>query len=36
MITAIVFATFVGIVCWAYSPSRKRQFDEQARLGDDE
>jgi cbb3-type cytochrome oxidase subunit 3 len=36
MMTAIVFATFVGIVCWAYSPSRKQQFERQARLGEDE
>ncbi len=34
--TAIVFATFVAIVCWAYSPSRKRRFEDQGRLGDEE
>ena len=36
MITAIVFATFIGIVCWAYSPSRKAEFDRRAHLGEDE
>ena len=35
MMTAIVFATFIAIVWWAYSPSRKRSFEEQGRLGDD-
>jgi cbb3-type cytochrome oxidase subunit 3 len=39
MITAVAFATFVGIVWWAYSPSRKSRFDADARLpfdGEDE
>ncbi len=35
MMTLVVFALFVGIVCWAYAPSRKRQLEEQGRLGDD-
>jgi cbb3-type cytochrome oxidase subunit 3 len=32
MITAIVFITFLGIVGWAYSPSRKSRFERDARL----
>ena len=32
MITATAFITFVGIVWWAYAPSRKARFDEDARL----
>ena len=32
MTTLIAFATFVGIVWWAYAPSRKRHFEEQGRL----
>ena len=32
MITAIAFLTFIGIVGWAYSPSRKSRFDADARL----
>ena len=31
MMTAIVFAIFLGIVYWAYAPSRKRHFEEQGR-----
>lgn len=32
LITLIVFALFVGIVFWAYSKRRRRDFDEAARL----
>jgi cytochrome c oxidase cbb3-type subunit 4 len=32
MITATAFITFVGIVWWAYSPSRKSRFDADARM----
>ena len=32
MITATAFITFLGIVWWAYAPSRKSRFDEDARL----
>ena len=32
MITAIAFLTFLGIVGWAYAPSRKARFDADARL----
>jgi len=31
VITLITFATFVGIVWWAYAPSRKQSFEEQGR-----
>jgi cbb3-type cytochrome oxidase subunit 3 len=30
--TLIAFAVFVGIVCWAYAPSRKKDFEEQGRM----
>jgi cytochrome c oxidase cbb3-type subunit 4 len=32
MITATAFITFIGIVWWAYAPSRKSRFDADARL----
>ncbi|MDP2829839.1 MAG: cbb3-type cytochrome c oxidase subunit 3 [Sulfuricellaceae bacterium] len=32
IMTVIFFALFVGIVIWAFSPSRKKEFDEAARL----
>lgn len=32
MITAIAFITFLGIVGWAYAPSRKSRFEQDARL----
>ena len=32
MITATAFLTFVGIVWWAYSPSRKSRFERDAQL----
>ncbi|KDM91444.1 CcoQ/FixQ family Cbb3-type cytochrome c oxidase assembly chaperone [Photobacterium galatheae] len=30
--TVILFASFIGIVLWAYSKRRKSQFDEAANL----
>ncbi len=30
--TVVVFIVFIGIVFWAYSGSRKKDFDEAARL----
>ena len=30
--TVVLFITFVGIVIWAYSRHRKKDFDEAARL----
>ena len=36
MITAIAFLTFLGVVGWAYSPSRKSRFEQDARLPFDE
>ena len=30
--TVAAFAAFLGIVWWAYSPSRKSRFEEDARL----
>ncbi len=31
LVTIVFFAGFIGIVCWAYSPSRKPKLDEIAR-----
>ena len=31
-ITVVTFLTFLGIVWWAYGPSRKARFEENARL----
>jgi len=36
MITLAAFTTFMGIVWWAYSPSRKARFERDARLPFDE
>ncbi|MCL1048278.1 cbb3-type cytochrome c oxidase subunit 3 [Shewanella abyssi] len=38
IITIVVMVTFIGIFAWAYSSSRKKQFDEAANLvfSDDE
>ena len=36
IITVVAFATFIGIVFWAYSGSNKAAFDEAARLPFDE
>ena len=30
--TVIVFVVFIGIVLWAYSSRRKKDFDEASRL----
>ncbi len=37
LVTMVLFAGFIGIVWWAYSPSRKSQLDEVGRsvLDDD-
>jgi cytochrome c oxidase cbb3-type subunit 4 len=32
VITAVSFATFIGIVVWAWSSRRKARFDEAANL----
>ena len=32
MITVIAFLTFLGIVGWAYTPSRKSRFERDAQL----
>ena len=32
IMTVVAFATFVGIVLWAYSGKARRGFDEAARL----
>jgi cytochrome c oxidase cbb3-type subunit IV len=32
LFTVLAFATFVGIVWWAYSGKRKSSFDEAARV----
>ena len=32
LVTVVAFICFVGIVLWAYSRRRKRDFDEAARL----
>jgi cytochrome c oxidase cbb3-type subunit 4 len=34
--TVILFIVFIGIVVWAYSKSRKKDFDEAARLAVDD
>jgi len=34
--TVAVFVIFIGIVLWAYSGSRKKDFDEAARLALDD
>ncbi|ABZ76758.1 Cbb3-type cytochrome oxidase component [Shewanella halifaxensis HAW-EB4] len=38
IITIVVMVTFIGIFAWAYSSSRKQQFDDAANLvfSDDE
>ena len=32
IMTVVAFATFIGIVLWAYSGKARRGFDEAARL----
>lgn len=34
--TVILFVVFIGIVAWAYSGRRKKDFDEAARLALDD
>ena len=34
--TVILFIVFIGIIVWAYSSRRKKDFDEAARLAVDE
>ena len=34
--TVLVFIVFIGIVLWAYSGRRKKDFDEAARLALDD
>lgn len=36
IMTVVAFATFIGIVLWAYSGRARRSFDEAARLPFDE
>jgi len=36
IMTVVAFATFVGIVLWAYSGRARRSFEEAARLPFDE
>jgi cytochrome c oxidase cbb3-type subunit 4 len=32
IVTVVAFVLFVGILVWAYGPSRRARFDEAARL----
>lgn len=32
LVTVLAFAAFIGILVWAYRPSRKAQFDDAAQL----
>ncbi len=32
LITVVAFCAFVGIVAWAYAPSRRERFERDARL----
>ena len=32
LVTVLALATFAGIVWWAYAPSRKSRFEDDARL----
>ena len=32
LVTVVAFAVFVGILVWAYRPSRRAQFDDAAQL----
>jgi cbb3-type cytochrome oxidase subunit 3 len=34
-VTLSAFAAYLGIVWWAYAPSRKGRWEEKGRLGDD-
>ena len=32
LLTVLAFAAFIGIVWWAYAPSRRARFERDARL----
>jgi cytochrome c oxidase cbb3-type subunit IV len=32
VVTVLAFVAFIGILLWAYKPSRKEQFDDAAQL----
>ncbi|MES2413714.1 MAG: cbb3-type cytochrome c oxidase subunit 3 [Pseudomonadota bacterium] len=32
LVTVAAFVVFIGILAWAYQPSRKTQFDDAAQL----
>lgn len=32
LVTVLAFAAFIGILVWAYQPSRKAQFEDAAQL----
>ncbi len=34
-VTVSAFAAFLGIVWWAYAPSRKARWEEKGELGED-
>ena len=36
LMTVVAFASFLGVVWWAYGPSRKERFERDARLVFDE
>ncbi len=36
IVTLLAFGTFLGIVWWAYGPSRRERFEQDARLVFDE
>lgn len=36
LVTVLAFATFLGIVWWAYGPSRKARFERDAKMVFDE
>jgi cytochrome c oxidase cbb3-type subunit 4 len=36
LLTVLAFATFLGIVWWAYGPSRKARFERDAQMVFDE
>ena len=36
LVTVLAFATFLGIVWWAYGPSRKARFERDAQMVFDE
>ena len=36
IVTVVSFLVFIGIVCWAWSARRKKDFDEAARLALDD